>query len=814
MRRDNSSLGRGGVSMISPVTLALLVFTVWIVAVPAGADAASVTRELPDYAKPNETFVVTLTQSEFLFNAGVVWEVLPEGFEYVDGSYTGGGEVDWDPTTRTLTMEFYKETTIAYSVNASSYDQTAVFSGTWKTFSMEGEITGEVTGDIEVVVDGTLPEISNVASSSITTNSATITWTTNEISDSLVKYGTASGVYTLQEYEAADVTAHSVDLTELSANTTYYYVVNSTDPGGNSAESAEYSFTALAEPDLVIIEVTLNCGYLFANESNEICGVIKNNGGSDAGAFNVSFGIDAFGEEVRVDGLAADASTTVCVNDSTERKAGESVTTIVIADCEGEISEANETNNVTVREETVVNNGYKGKRYTGGDDITTWKTVELKGNMLYSPGDSYYLNASIYPHWTVYTANWTAGNLSVPVGASIEEARLYVIYRWDKAGVMHGEVNMTFNDEVQALDAHYSDRKGHGSWNYSSGMLAYNVTEDFKTSGNSAVLTNSHAGGGNVSMQGMFLMVIYGDESEAKRKIIVNEGFDLLYGGSSECTTVEEATAFAPLAGVIANISNKSARLITVAPGASGSEGELIFNGHKWTDVWNFAGATEIGIDDRDVTAYLNTTNEAEFQSSGDYMEASNAILVVEHKDTEAPVVMNATAMPNVILNDNGRERATGTNVSRINVTVTDDAGVANVSIDLSPIGGSATQPMERIEGTDIWTVTTNASSGINVTNYLLVNATDVYGKFNNTVSVPLEVLRRGDVVRDNVVDMKDMEYIARYSVGLEPEASNPPSVPVGDVVGEDGDPCGDGKVDMKDALYIARWTVELEQEP
>jgi len=49
--------------------------------------------------------------------------------------------------------------------------------------------------------------------------------------------------------------------------------------------------------------------------------------------------------------------------------------------------------------------------------------------------------------------------------------------------------------------------------------------------------------------------------------------------------------------------------------------------------VWNYAGDSQIGIDERDVTAYLNTTNEAGFQSSADYMEASNAILVVEYKE-------------------------------------------------------------------------------------------------------------------------------------------------------------------------------------
>lgn len=200
------------------------------------------------------------------------------------------------------------------------------------------------------------------------------------------------------------------------------------------------------------------------------------------------------------------------------------------------------------------------------------------------------------------------------------------------------------------------------------------------------------------------------------------------------------------------------------------------------------------------------------------YQSLEKTVTVVFTAVDEAPPsVTNTEANPEVILNDNGRGRAAGTNVSRINVTVTDDAGVASVTIDLSQIGGSATEPMSLLEGTNIngiWSVTTTASTGINNTHSLVVNATDFYGKSNNTVSVPLEVLRRGDVKRDNVTDMEDMQHIARYTVGLEPEVSEPPSVRVGDVVGEAGDPCGDGKVDMKDALYIARWVKGEEEEP
>ncbi|MCK4734872.1 MAG: fibronectin type III domain-containing protein [Methanophagales archaeon] len=108
-----------------------------------------------------------------------------------------------------------------------------------------------------ITVDRTAPAISNVASSDITRNSATITWTTDEDSDSLVKYGTTSGTYPYTKYDASDVTSHSIGLTGLAASTTYYFIVNSTDQSGNSNESIEHSFTTLAAPAIIPANVVI-----------------------------------------------------------------------------------------------------------------------------------------------------------------------------------------------------------------------------------------------------------------------------------------------------------------------------------------------------------------------------------------------------------------------------------------------------------------------------------------------------------------------------------------------------------------------------
>ena len=97
------------------------------------------------------------------------------------------------------------------------------------------------------IPDTTPPVIANVSATSITKDSATIIWETDEPSDSMVKYGTQSGNYVEIAYNASYVTRHNIVLTGLIPNTTYYYVVNSTDPSNNSAQSTEHSFKTFPE---------------------------------------------------------------------------------------------------------------------------------------------------------------------------------------------------------------------------------------------------------------------------------------------------------------------------------------------------------------------------------------------------------------------------------------------------------------------------------------------------------------------------------------------------------------------------------------
>lgn len=105
--------------------------------------------------------------------------------------------------------------------------------------------SGEKTLTTAAVVDATAPIISSIVVVPAATT-ATISWTTNEISTSLTEYATttlASTTNKLSVSNTALVTAHQLSLIDLTASTTYYYILKSTDASSNTATTSETTFT-------------------------------------------------------------------------------------------------------------------------------------------------------------------------------------------------------------------------------------------------------------------------------------------------------------------------------------------------------------------------------------------------------------------------------------------------------------------------------------------------------------------------------------------------------------------------------------------
>jgi len=100
---------------------------------------------------------------------------------------------------------------------------------------------------ITLMDDTQSPQISETTSGSAGIDNVDITWQTDEFADSALMYGEQSGAYSETVIDALYVKKHSITLTGLTPDATYYYKVSSTDRSDNTSESLEYSFTVQSQ---------------------------------------------------------------------------------------------------------------------------------------------------------------------------------------------------------------------------------------------------------------------------------------------------------------------------------------------------------------------------------------------------------------------------------------------------------------------------------------------------------------------------------------------------------------------------------------
>ena len=95
--------------------------------------------------------------------------------------------------------------------------------------------------------DKEAPEINNVQIEQVSDSSVTVTWETDEDSDSAVNYGLQPD-YGIVRIPVAERTSHSITLDKLEPGRVYYFRVVSADDNGNQGISADYRVQTSGTP--------------------------------------------------------------------------------------------------------------------------------------------------------------------------------------------------------------------------------------------------------------------------------------------------------------------------------------------------------------------------------------------------------------------------------------------------------------------------------------------------------------------------------------------------------------------------------------
>ena len=388
------------------------------------------------------------------------------------------------------------------------------------------------------------------------------------------------------------------------------------------------------KPDLTITEIKVP-DRVFAEKNNTIEVVVRNQGDYDiTNAFNLELSVgSSLLESIRILDLGAGESKTVpFIWDPDETI---ECTLRAMVDVNSIIDESDETNNVEV---SVVTVGVR-MGYYGDDSIETFEHGTVNGSIAYTLGNSSY-SGEMSPD-KGYAVEC---NLTLPVNATAQNARLYVYWTWGKDG-SKGEVadmNVTFGKNVDiSADEKYTDRKGYDPYNYPSGTYCYNVT-DYIEDGNGSMVNYitivRNAGEyAKFAIYGANLLVVYEDPKEPEIEYWINEGCDIIHSFDDDNDdydiTNENATTKISFPGVIDLTEIGQATLITFVTDGTVGDDELKFNAETWDDVYE-DDTQSITIDERHVTNYLNTSGNyaqiMEIDEKG--MVPSTALLILERR--------------------------------------------------------------------------------------------------------------------------------------------------------------------------------------
>lgn len=168
--------------------------------------------------------------------------------ERLEGTATADSDIDVYGRADANSNITYIDSTTTDAAGKWSIDQPTLADNADLYLTASTPATG-TSEFITVVHPDTTVQISDVTATVLSKSSAKIIWTTNIASTSKVDYGTVEDSLNSSEDDPTGVTSHEITLTNLEADTTYYYQTKSADANNelNYVDSAVKSFTTEAE---------------------------------------------------------------------------------------------------------------------------------------------------------------------------------------------------------------------------------------------------------------------------------------------------------------------------------------------------------------------------------------------------------------------------------------------------------------------------------------------------------------------------------------------------------------------------------------
>jgi hypothetical protein len=300
--------------------------------------------------------------------------------------------------------------------------------------------------------------------------------------------------------------------------------------------------------------------------------------------------------------------------------------------------------------------------YAGDRPLADAFTCEGPCGYVFSAGNSTYSG-------TIYSGNRYAVSFTtdLPEDAVVKYQRYYVYWAWsrkDQQAVYPAitVVGSSAGGSPVTAATRYIDNKGFSSpSDFYSGMDTFSGGTISPGTG-TVTLAVENAGDGNSTfvIQGIGLLAVYGSPSQPDGVVMVKEGCDMLY--NSYGITPEMATSRMEFSKDIDIGRLDAATLELVAPSGGYTRSDVIrkntlavnsrqdsnlpeffavildmvfpnARGKEWVDVFDSDQQQQIGIDTRDITAYIAPhSNTVAVQDRGDYLLLTNAILHIGYQ--------------------------------------------------------------------------------------------------------------------------------------------------------------------------------------